>query len=195
MKLTLLFLLAFFGLAVQGNSQQPVINATGGFNMAKWRFDEKSNSNHAKAGILFGVSVDIPFREELSFETGLQYAMFGTRLKNDYEEATYKANYILLPMLARYHFSNGISLHAGPELGFLVSAKSVLDGDHYDFKDDMKSMDVFLVFGAGYTLKNELTLGLRIHHGLTNVEDGASTTIHNRSVSVIATYPIKNFIK
>jgi hypothetical protein len=51
-----------------------------------------------------------------------------------------------------------------------------------------KKTDIFLVIGGEYTLENGLSLGLRIHHGLTNVEDGASTTIHNRAVTIMASY-------
>jgi hypothetical protein len=195
MKLKLLKLLPFLFMAVQGFSQQTIISAIGGFNFAKWQFDEKIKSNHSKLGVLFGASVDIPVQDELSAETGLQIGMFGTHLKNDFEEATYKTTYLLIPILAKYHFDNGISVHAGPEMGFLMSANSVLDGDHYSFKDDMKKTDIFLVIGGAYTLENGLTLGLRLHHGLTNVEDYGSNTLHNRAVTVMASYPLNSLIQ
>jgi len=195
MKLKLLFLLPLLGLAVQGYSQQPVISATGGFNFSKWKLEEKSNSNKTKPGIMLGASVDFPVQDEIAVQTGLQIAMFGSKFKNKYEEATYKTTYLLLPLLGKYNFGHGISAHAGPEIGFLMGANSVLDGDHYNFKDEMKKTDIFLVIGGDYTLDNGLSLGLRIHHGLTNVEDGASTTIHNRAVSIMASYPINGLIK
>lgn len=195
MKLKLLFLLPFFGLAVQGYSQQPVISVTGGFNFAKWKFDEKIKANQSKLGILFGASVDIPVQDEFSAQTGLQIGMFGTHLENSFEEATYKTTYLLIPMLGKYHFGHGISAHAGPEIGFLMGANSVLDGDHYNFKDDMKKTDILLVLGGEYEFENGLSLGLRIHHGLTNVENYGNNTLHNRAVTVMASYPINNFIK
>lgn len=195
MKLKLLFLLPLLGLAVQGFSQEPVISITGGFNIAKWKFDEKIKANQSKLGILFGATVEIPVEDAFSAETGLQIGMFGTHLENNYEEATYKTTYLLLPMLGKYNFGHGISVHAGPEIGFLMGANSVLDGDHYNFKDEMKKTDLFLVLGGAYTLESGLSLGLRIHHGLTNVEDGASSTLHNRAVTIMASYPINNLIK
>jgi hypothetical protein len=195
MKFKLLFVLPLVILGIQAYGQQAVWSATGGLNFGKWKFDHKSDYNHARTGILLGATVDIAVQDEWSVESGLQYAMFGTHLKKHYEEATYKANYLVIPMLARYTFPIGISVHAGPEIGCLVSAHSILDGDGYNFKDEMKSFDLFLAIGAMYTLENGLSVGFRIHRGLTNVEDGASTSIHNRGVSLIAAYPISNIMK
>jgi len=194
MKFKLLFLLPLFGMSLNGYSQQPVISATGGLNFGKWKLDEKSSHNHSRPGIILGVAVELPVQEALSLQSGLQYAMFGSHFKYNNEESTYKTNYLLMPLLGKYKFQHGISVHAGPELGFLMSAKSNLDGDHYDFKDDMKAFDVFFVLGAEYTLNNGLSVGFRIHHGLTNVENGADTSIHNRGFSLMVTYPLNELL-
>ena len=195
MKFKLLFLLPLFGMNLNGYSQQPVISVAGGLNFGKWKLDEKSDHNHSRAGILLGVAVELPVQEALSLQSGLQYAMFGSNFKYNQEESTYKTNYLLMPLLGKYKFQNGISIHAGPELGFLMSAKSNLDGDHYDFRDEMKPFDIFLALGAEYTLKSGLSLGFRIHHGLTNVENGADTSIHNRGFSLMASYPLSELLQ
>jgi hypothetical protein len=194
MNFKLLFLLPLIGMSLKGYSQQPVISLTGGLNFGKWKLDEKSNFNHSRVGILLGVAVELEVQEALSLQSGLQYTMFGTHFKYNNDESIYKTNYLLMPLLGKYKFENGISIHAGPEIGFLMSAKSVLDGDHYDFQDDMKPFDVFFALGAEYALKSGLSFGFRIHHGLTNVENGADTAIHNRGFSLMASYPLSELL-
>ena len=68
--------------------------------------------------------------------------------------------------MAKYYVAEGFSLEAGPQIGFLMSAKmkaeSGGDSEEIDVKDDLKSIDFGINFGAGYKLENGLNFCLVI---------------------------------
>ena len=73
--------------------------------------------------------------------------------------------------MAKFYVADGISLEAGPQIGFLASAKADVDGESTDIKDLLKSTDFALNLGAGYKLDSGLNFGLRYSMGLTDVYD------------------------
>lgn len=192
----LLFILAFMLCAGYGQSQA-TYGVKGGLNFSKWKVADGSDSDKSKtrSGILLGVNAEMPVADQVTIQTELLYGTFGGSFKDYFEYAHYKVNYLLVPVLGKYNFRNGISVMAGPQLGYLVSAKWDIDGEKENFRDQMKKTDVFLVVGGEYNLKNGLSFGLRIQHGLTNVENGASTDIYNRSVALTANYRLKGTLK
>ncbi len=67
------------------------------------------------------------------------------------------ANYLLIPLMAKFYATEQFSLEFGPQVGFLMSAK--IDGE--DVKDAFKSNDFALNFGAGYDATENINIGLR----------------------------------
>ena len=197
MKKVFFTAMLFITLVMNHQAQAPTLGVIGGFNFAKWKLGYKSTSfeNKARVGIFGGVNAEWMLKNEISMQTELLYAQFGSKFEDDGEYARYKTSYLLLPVLGKYNFRNGISLSFGPQLGLLMSAKSDIDGEKYNFKDEMKKTDFFLVFGAEYRLKNGLRLGFRVNHGLSNVENGASTSLHNRGFALTANYKLKSSFK
>lgn len=192
----LFFILAFMLCAGYGQSQA-TFGVKGGLNFAKWKVVDASDSDKSdtRTGILLGINAEMPVTDMVTIQTELLYGMFGGSFNDFWDEEDYKVNYLLVPVLGKYNFSNGISVMAGPQLGYLVSAKWDIDGEKENFRDQMKKTDVFLVLGGEYNLRNGLSFGLRIQHGLTNVEDGASAEIYNRSVALTANYRLKGTLK
>ncbi len=178
-------------------AQDPGVSVTGGFNIARWKLGYKSTSfeNKARLGLFGGVQAEFPFLRQITFQGEIMLAQFGANFKDGNEYAHYKTSYLLLPFLVKYHFDHGITVMAGPQIGLLLSAHSDIDGETRNFKEDMKKGDLFLVLGATYKLKSGLALGFRINHGLTNVEHGASTSLHNRGFMLTAEYRFRQSLK
>ena len=85
---------------------------------------------------------------------------------------TLALNYITVPVLVRYNFTELFSVHAGPQIGVLMSAKAKADGgDDEDMKDMMKSTDIGVAIGVGIDLPMGLNFGARFVKGFSNVLD------------------------
>jgi len=72
------------------------------------------------AGFLAHIHLDKKFaiQPEIFYSTG------GANYKNGPFDTRYNLGYINVPVLFQYMILNGLRLQAGPQLGFLVSAKS-----------------------------------------------------------------------
>ena len=84
--------------------------------------------------------------------------------------AVFKANYITVPVLLRYNFTELFSIHAGPQIGILASAKA----DDEDVKDLLKGTDIGIAAGLGVDLPMGLNFGFRFVKGMTNIVDDDS---------------------
>lgn len=84
---------------------------------------------------------------------------------------TVAVNYITVPVLLRYNFTDLFSIHAGPQIGVLMSAKAKGDGESEDIKEYLKSTDVGVAAGIGIDLPIGLNFGFRFVKGFTNIFD------------------------
>ncbi|MOA30078.1 hypothetical protein D3C78_1511310 [compost metagenome] len=95
--------------------------------------------------------------------------------------------YLNVPLMFKYNVVSGLNLQAGPQVGFLVSAKSKFDGESEDVKDTYKSLDFGANLGAEYQFPMGFFLDARYTFGLANiakVEDGESGSVKNKVFSV-----------
>lgn len=99
------------------------------------------------------------------------YSVQGTELEFEGESGDLKLDYITIPVMAKYYVADAFSLELGPQIGFLVSAKTKSGGVSEDVKDELKSTDVSLNFGLGYDITENLMIGARYNLGLTRLQD------------------------
>jgi Outer membrane protein beta-barrel domain len=102
--------------------------------------------------------------------------------KNDYNDGfvsgdlTAKTSYIAVPVAAKYYILEGLSIQAGPQFAFLVSAKSKFEGsgldEEADSKDLYKSFEFGVFGGVGYELESGLLFSARYVQGVSNIDDG-----------------------
>ena len=84
---------------------------------------------------------------------------------------------ITVPVMFQYNVIPNLYLEAGPEFGFLVSAKTKAknetDNDVLntsdDYKDDMKTFNFGLGIGAGYYFTDNIGLSARYIAGLSDI--------------------------
>lgn len=100
-------------------------------------------------------------------------------------------SYLYIPVLAKYTFANsGFGIFAGPQLGFLLSAKSKPDGGgSTDVKDSFKSTDFSGILGADYTFGAGFNIGARYQLGLSDINNsGSGTTVKNTAFNITVGY-------
>ena len=90
-------------------------------------------------------------------------------------------------------FANGFRLEAGPQLGFLINAKSVVNNKSVDVKSGYKSVDVGAGIGAGYFKQSiGLGAGLRYNIGLSNINESNSVKTTNQGFQLSVFYQFKH---
>lgn len=163
-----IFLIAFAVLAFGfANAQQTRFGIKGGLNVTSF-----SGGNYYDAKSLVGFQVggfaEIKIIERLSIQPEVLFSTQGAKFDGGVDgDFDSKLNYINVPVLAKFYITKQFTVEGGPQLGFLVSAKS--DGE--DSKDLFKSVDTGFNFGAGYNFTDNVSVNLRYTVGLSNIAD------------------------
>jgi opacity protein-like surface antigen len=154
------------------NAQQTRFGIKGGLNVTSF-----SGGNYYDAKSLVGFQVggfaEIKIIERLSIQPEVLFSTQGAKFDGgslgDFDD---KLNYINIPVLAKFYITKQFTVEGGPQLGFLVSAKS----DGHDSKDNFKSVDTGFNFGAGYNFTDNVSVNLRYTVGLSNIGDYSTNT-------------------
>ena len=107
--------------------------------------------------------------EHFAIQPELLYSLKGAKLSVMGFEANTNLDYIDIPLLARYQVTDLINLHAGPQVGLLIAANSVVDGEKEDIKEELTTLDFGLAFGGGVDLPMGLNFTVRYVLGLSNI--------------------------
>lgn len=172
------------------NAQELNFGAKAGVNFASIGGDE-SDDYDGKTGYHLGLVAEYMLTERFALQPEILYSAQGAKGEESYsfegEQGNYevdlKLNYINIPLLAKYYVTEGFSLEAGPQIGFLLSADydftetysfegetETFTGTE-DIKDDMNSIDFSLAVGLGYKLEMGLFFNARYGIGLSNIHD------------------------
>jgi opacity protein-like surface antigen len=143
------------------NAQGVKFGAKAALNVATLTGDVEDASS--LVGFQIGAFAEFKVSEKFAVQPELMYSAQGASGDN----GDLKLNYLNIPVMAKYYVAPAFSLEAGPQIGFLLSAKS--EGE--DAKDFVSSTDFGFNLGAGYDFTENLSAGLRYNLGLTNVFD------------------------
>lgn len=157
---------------VNGNAQDIKFGAKGGLNFANISGDNSSELGTVTA-FHFGVLGEIPVSEKFSFQPELLFSGQGFSIGKD----VVALNYLNVPLIGKYYVTKGLSLEAGPQIGFLLSAKN----EGTDAKNSFKSVDYGVNVGLGYKLKSGLNFGARYNLGLSNINNINGVSDKNRN--------------
>ena len=125
----------------------------------------------SKLGFQAGAFLTVMFNEKMGLQPEILYSMQGSELDIDGSDGTFNFNYLNIPVLFRYNITDMINLHAGPQIGMLLSAELESDGDTEDVKDSFKGSDFGLAVGGGVDLPMGLGFGARYTFGLSKIAD------------------------
>ena len=135
----------------------------------------------AKTGFHLGLLGHIHLTRQLAIQPELVYSAQGAKYNVANNEVKIKLGYINVPILLQYMFDNGFRLQAGPQVGFLASAKSETNNSETDIKNNLKKVDFALGFGAGYINPTSgLGVDARYNLGLSDINETGSVKSTNR---------------
>ncbi len=172
MKKVFLAIALTIGLGV--NAQNIRFGAKVGLNVANLSNAELEGVKlDSRMAYHVGAMAEIRLNSQFAIQPELVYSAQGSSKEKGGVTATFKADYINIPVMAKYFVMDGLSLEAGPQLGILTTSKLTIDGkgidESTDLKDYTESIDFGLGFGASYTVKYGLNVGVRYNLGLTDI--------------------------
>ncbi len=188
MKKTLV-ILTFFAF-LSSYAQKINFGIKAGLNLSTLTADadkimSSSTGFHAGAFVEFKALGKIAVQPELLFSA--QGAKFEGKDVSSVLESTQKMDYVVVPVMLKYYVLSvgGLFLEAGPQVGFLVSAKNEVQNKltnvstTEDIKDATKGLDTSVNFGVGYDILDKIVVQTRYSLGLTNVSEADEVTSKN----------------
>jgi len=177
MKKFLVFIfIALLGL-LNVNAQEIKFGAKAGVNFATVTGDDTEGVK-GRTSLHVGALSEFVISDKFSIQPELLYSAQGAKYEEVGFKETIKLDYLNLPIIAKFYVADGFSLEAGPQVGFLLSAKGKVEAEgdsvEVDIKDFVKGIDFGLNFGVGYKLPSGINFGARYILGLSNINESDS---------------------
>jgi hypothetical protein len=199
-KNTLIFLLALvLGLSTTAQAQyrgrggNVSLGLKAGGSLTDFVGADVNTVSDSRFGFHAGIFANIGFAKLFAFQPELLYSQKGAKVHGNHDAGT-RFHYVDVP-LAFHVNTDGFFFEAGPQVGFLVAAKSESGSVSVDVKDRYKSVDFGYLAGLGYQLKHGLGVGLRYNGEFTNFYNSTtagSVTVQprgrNSAFQLYATY-------
>jgi len=180
-----------FGLAVtvsslaiaqKTSSKSPItFGLKAGMNVSSISKDGGLEDQGSKIGFNAGAFANIPVASSFSVQPELLYSQYGDKYDQKVLGKTYsfarQLDYITVPVMFQYNALPSLYLEAGPEFGFLVSAKNKAKNESTNetisqsgnYKDQLSGFNFGLGIGAGYYFTPNVGITARYVAGLTDI--------------------------
>ncbi|MDQ0594227.1 outer membrane immunogenic protein [Chryseobacterium ginsenosidimutans] len=164
------------------SSTNPVrFGIKGGMNVSSLSNDGTLEDQGSKIGFNAGVFANIPIATSFSIQPEVLYSQYGdkydTRIGNNTYSYANHLDYITVPVMLQYNIIPNLYLEAGPEFGFMVSAKNKsknetsndVIAESGNYKDNFNTFNFGLGLGAGYYFTDNIGITARYVAGLTDI--------------------------
>lgn len=192
------------------SSSNPItFGVKGGMNVSSLSNGADLSDSKSKIGFNAGVFANIPIASSFSIQPEVIYNDLGSKVTREYtvlgnkfkNESSTNLGYIAVPVMFQYNALPNLYLEAGPEFGFLVSAKdkfkSSTNGNTNTQissrnKDDFKTFNFGIGIGAGYYFTQNLGVTVRYTAGVTDIyKTNSGDAVRNNVFQVGLAYKFK----
>jgi hypothetical protein len=186
---------------------QPSFGIKTGLNLANASGDDADAlDTKMRASFHVGGYLTFDVSEHFAIQPELLYNSVGSKFEESFSDpdfgnididATFKLEYISVPVMFLYKVNDQFNIQAGPQAGFLVSAKAKAKGTAFgqsvsgseDVKDEFKSVDFGVNFGVGVNF-DRISASARYCLGLVNVIDEDEADYKNNAIQLSVGYKI-----
>ena len=154
-----IFILAVVALlSTTAMTAQTTFGAKAGLNFSNLTGDDISDLD-GRTSFHLGLIAEIMFSEKFGIQPEVLYSAQGAKEGDE----TLKLDYINIPVLLKYYVTNGLSIEAGPQVGFNV----VAEAEGADIED--VETDIGAGLGLGYTTPQGLFFQARYNFGFSEI--------------------------
>jgi outer membrane protein with beta-barrel domain len=156
-------------------AQEFTLGLKGGANFSNFtggNFSQVSKSTYV--GFMGGAYLGFLIGDHFSIQPEVLFSSEGARIDAGLGKQDYKVNYITVPVLAKYRFTGGFYVEAGPQVGF-KTGESVPNSTINHFAKDL---DLSIDGGIGYQSPIGLGIGVRYTAGISKVGDYDGSNIN-----------------
>ncbi|WP_294298634.1 porin family protein [uncultured Chryseobacterium sp.] len=161
----------------------------------------------SKVGFAGGVFANIPVSEMFSVQPEVMYSQMGSKVSSSSSgtvlgnnvtstsSATLNLDYVTIPVMLQFRATPAFYIEAGPEFGFLTSAKTkdarttVVNGststttsESGDVKDYFSGFNMGVGLGLGYDITPNFGISARYVAGFTDINKKDNNTNGNTSL-------------
>ena len=180
MKRILSVALAAMLLTTTATAQNVNIGVKAGLNLYNVNNDNNVEYD-TKTGFHLGLLGHIHLAPQLAFQPEVVFSTQGAKYSVGNSETKLNLSYVNVPLMVQYMFDNGFRLQAGPQVGFLVAAKSETNNVEIDVKDNFETVDFAIGAGLGYVHPaSGFGVDARYNLGLININDNSPVKSTNR---------------
>ncbi|ALM07815.1 hypothetical protein SB49_08415 [Sediminicola sp. YIK13] len=173
-------------------AQEVNIGIKGGLNSYTIGGDDTEDID-SKLGYNIGLLGHIHLSERFGLQPEIVYSTQGAKASEGNGDVKISLDYINVPVLFQYMYDNGFRIQAGPQVGFLTSAKAKADGITVDLDDSFKTIDFGLSIGASYVHPpSGFGVDARYNLGLSNINEDSSSKNYNRGFQIGVFYLFKH---
>ncbi len=173
------------------------------------------SQTHVRLGLKGGLNVsnimgdNFDYNPRVSFHTGgvahihltdrwalqpeLVFSGQGAKYSNSGNDYITKLDYLNVPFLVQFMTGSGFRVETGPQLGFLIKARSkVNEGVNNNINDSFKPVDFSWAFGAGFLFPSGFGLDARYNLGISKINEIGGTDLRNSVFQVGLFYLFQN---
>lgn len=173
-------------ITLSSNAQKINFGIKAGLNMSMLT-GSKDQIMSSTNGFFAGALLEFKILEKIALQPELLFSEQGAEFqsKNLTSSTTMKADYLIVPIMVKYYLKRGLFLEAGPQAGFLISAKQDVENritntsTSENIKDDTKVFDMSANVGIGYDIFDKVVTQIRYCIGITNTSTLENTDIKN----------------
>ncbi len=181
-KTFLTVVLLTIGLSFSLAQAQFALGIKAGPNFANLNFDESPGVNYKARTGFHGGAFALVKLTKFGIQPEVLFSQQGSKVTFNSQELESNFTYVNIPVMLKFYLVGGLNLQAGPQIGFVTSAKqdffddvtqTLVKGE--DIKDQLNGVDFSAALGAGWDLPFGLTIDARYNLGLSNISKNDSS--------------------
>jgi hypothetical protein len=178
MKFLLTTVLAVILISGTATAQHLNFGIKGGVNIYNVKNDNNVKYDNT-VGFHVGLLAHIHLAKPFALQPEVVFSRQGAKSPSTNGELI--LDYINVPFMFQYMFDNGFRFQAGPQVGFLMNAKSKFGSLTSDVKSSFKGVDLGVGAGMSYVHPpSGLGVDARYNLGLSNINENTAVKSFNR---------------